>query len=89
MSVLIKRIITAYVNKTASLSEEEYVFLNLIGNNPSRQMDEIIGMWRRSTRRNDFDAVINKLKAKKYIIEEEELELFLVSAKGMMELKSR
>ena len=93
MSNSVKNVLFRYISKKASdytyssLTENEFVFLNLVGTHPSRGVDEIINMWRRATKANDFENIINSLKAKKLLIEESDLELYMVSSKGMVELK--
>ena len=68
---------------STTLSEEEKVFLQILAQYPSRNMDEVISKWKYQTRRKDFGNVIKKLLAKHLIIEDPDLEIFMLSARGM------
>lgn len=92
-NITVKNVMLKYLNKKASdymysnLSENEFVFLNLVGTHPSYRTDKIIGLWRKATRAKDFDNIINSLKAKGFLLEDTDLEIYMVSSKGMVELK--
>jgi len=92
-NISVKSVMLKYLNKKSSdytystLTEKEFVFLNLVSTHPSYRTDKIIGLWRNATRENDFDNVINSLKAKGFLLEDIHLELYLLSSKGMLELK--
>jgi predicted flavoprotein YhiN len=68
---------------STTISEEEKVFLQILDQYPSRNMDEVISKWKYRTQRKDFGNVIQKLLAKHLIIEDNDLEIFMLSSRGM------